>query len=137
MSWWDKLSPDELSFCQQAVATYKAFSEAIWHGDQYRLADPWTSDVASVMYVDSTKKSAILFNYLVSDRYDAGSNNRPVALKGLDASKMYMVSEINLYPGTKPTVSTAVYSGNFLMTVGINPGVREGRTSVVIEVMEK
>jgi alpha-galactosidase len=133
----DKLAPDELTFCQQAVTTYKYYSEAIWHGDQYRLADPWTSDVASIMYVDTTKKSAILFNYLISDRYAAGSKNRPVVLKGLDPGKMYTISEINLFPGTKPAIKTAVYSGDFLMTVGVNPGVREGRTSVVIGIREK
>jgi len=131
-----KLKPDELAFCQQAVKTYKQFSKAIWHGDQYRLQDPRDNDVASIMYVDTLKGSAIMFNYLVNTRYGAGTN-LPIRLKGLDPDKIYTISEVNLYPGTKSTVPNTTYTGKFLMTVGINPDVREGRESVLIGVVEK
>jgi alpha-galactosidase len=47
------------------------------------------------------------------------------------------VKEINLYPGTESSLqSTSVYSGNFLMTVGINPDVDLERASVLLEVNE-
>ncbi|MDB5016609.1 MAG: rafA [Mucilaginibacter sp.] len=128
-----KLKPDELAFCQQAVKTYKEYSEAIWHGNQYRLQDPQDNDVASIMYVDSSKNSAIMFNYLVNNRYATGSK-LPIRLKGLQPDRMYTVSEVNLYPGNRSTIVNAVYSGQFLMTVGINPDVRESRTSVLIAV---
>ncbi len=131
-----KLKPDELAFCQQAVSTYKQFSEAIWHGDQYRLQDPRENDVASIMYVDSTKTKAIMFNYLVNYRYDAGTK-LPIRLKGLDPDKTYTVSEVNLFPGTRSSFGSATYSGKFLMTIGINPDVRDGRASVLIGVEEK
>jgi len=131
-----KLKPDELTFCQQAVSTYKQFSEAIWHGDQYRLQDPRENDVASIMYVDSAKTKAIMFNYLVNYRYDAGTK-LPIRLKGLDPDKIYSVSEVNLFPGTRSSFGSATYSGKFLMTVGINPDVRDGRASVLIGVEEK
>jgi alpha-galactosidase len=126
-----KLKPDELAFCQQAVKTYKAFSEAIWHGNQYRLQDPWTNDVASLMYVDTTQTTAIMFNYLVNNRYAAGSK-LPIRLKGLNPDKNYSVNEVNLFPGIRSTIADGVFSGRFLMTVGINPDVHEGRTSVLI-----
>jgi len=128
-----KLKPDELAFCQQAVKIYKAFSEAIWHGDQYRLQDPWSNDVASLMYVDSNQNNAIMFNYLVNNRYAAGSK-LPIKLKGLNPDKSYAVSEVNLFPGNPSSITNGVYSGKFLMTVGINPDVRDGRTSVLIAV---
>lgn len=131
-----KLKPDELAFCRQAVKTYKDFSEAIWHGDQYRLQDPWTNDVASLVYIDKNKNSAIMFNYLVNNRYAAGSK-LPIRLKGLDPNKNYVINEINLYPGTHSSLAEGTFSGSFLMNVGINPDVREGRTSVVIAVVEK
>jgi alpha-galactosidase len=83
-----KLKPQELEFCQSAVKTYKQYSEAIWHGDQYRLQSPWDNDVASVMYVDQAKSSAIMFNYLVNNRYAAGTHF-PILLKGLDPDKKY------------------------------------------------
>jgi len=128
-----KLKPEELAFCRQAVKTYKENSEAIWHGDQYRLQDPWTNDVASLMYVDTTQNTAIMFNYLVNNRYTAGSK-LPIRLKGLNPDKNYAVSEVNLFPGTRSTIPDGVFSGRFLMTVGINPDVREGRTSVLIAI---
>jgi alpha-galactosidase len=131
-----KLKPDELAFCQGAVKTYKQFSEAIWHGDQYRLQSPWDNDVASVMYVDRAKNNAIMFNYLVNTRYGAGTH-LPIRLNGLDSDKSYTISEVNLLPGTKSSIANATYTGKFLMTIGINPDVHEGRTSVLIGVQEK
>ncbi|BAU52279.1 alpha-galactosidase [Mucilaginibacter gotjawali] len=131
-----KLKPDELEFCQDAVKTYKEFSEAIWHGDQYRLQDPMENDVASIMYVDTTKTNAIMFNYLVNNRYAAGSK-LPIKLKGLNPDKNYAISEVNLFPGTQSSITNAIYSGKFLMTVGINPDVKDGRTSVLIGVKEQ
>ncbi|HTH83682.1 MAG TPA: alpha-galactosidase [Mucilaginibacter sp.] len=130
-----KLQPDELIFCQNAVKTYKQFTNAIWHGDQYRLQDPWTNDVAALVYVDTTQSKAIMFNYLVNSRYHIYSN-RPIRLKGLQPDKNYVVSEVNLMPGVKSSFTNATYSGKFLMTVGINPVVTDKRTSVVIAVEE-
>jgi alpha-galactosidase len=131
-----KLQPDELAYCQNALKVYQQYSNAIWHGSQYRLQDPWHSDLASVMNVDEAKNKAIVFNYLVNNRYQAGSH-LPIRLKGLQADKTYTVSEVNLFPGTKSTIATATYTGNFLMTVGINPDVRQGRTSVILAVEGK
>ncbi len=130
-----KLKPDELAFCQNAVATYKQFSDEIWHGDQYRLQNPRENDVASIMYVNPAKTSAIMFNYLVSTRYNAGSS--AIKLKGLNPDKMYTLSELNVFPGRRSTIAGTAYSGKFLMTVGVNPDVRDGRASVLIAVKEK
>ena len=131
-----KLSETDLQFCQQAVATYKLFSDIVWHGNQYRLVSPWDNDIAAVMYVADDKSDAIVFNYLVNNRYGAGSLS-PVRLKGLDASKKYSVKEINLYPGTKSTLDgTKEYSGDYLMTIGINPDVNARRSSVILDVEE-
>jgi len=130
-----KLKPDELAYCKQAISIYKQFSEVIWHGDQYRLQDPWGNDFAAIVYVDQDKSKAIMFNYLVNNRYDAGSK-MPVKLKGLQPDKNYAVKEINLFPGSKSTIKPATYTGNFLMKVGINPDVRDNRNSVIIAAEE-
>jgi alpha-galactosidase len=76
-----------------------------------------------------------MFNYLVNNRYAAGSK-LPIKLKGLDPDKMYAVEEVNLFPGTKSTIANVFYDGKFLMTVGINPDVNSERTSVLIGVRE-
>lgn len=131
-----QLPEKDLQFCQQAVALYKQKSDIIWHGNQYRLVNPWENDFASLMYLDEAKSNGVMFNYLVKNRYRAGSTS-PVKLKGLDQNKQYRVQEINLYPGTKSSLpQDAVYSGDYLMTIGINPDVRDRRASVILEIKE-
>jgi len=129
-----KLSEKDFRFCREALDTYNTIKQTVWQGDLFRLVDPYSGNVASLMYVDVNKNSAVMFNYLVGNRYGA-SSALPVKLKGLDAKKMYKVSEINLYPDTKSSLQTSKsYSGDFLMTVGINPDVKAGRASVVLKI---
>ncbi|HEK22348.1 MULTISPECIES: alpha-galactosidase [unclassified Mucilaginibacter] len=129
-----KLNPRDLQFCKDAVNTYNTIKPIIWHGDQYRLSDPQIDNVASVMYVDNLKNSTVMFNYLVNNRFDAGSK-APILLKGLDPARKYTVKEINLYPGAKSNLNfEAVYTGDFLMKIGINPNVDARRSSVVIQI---
>ena len=130
----DKLSPNDLKFSQDAVKIYNSIKQTVWQGDQYRLSDPREESVAALMYIDSVKSSAVIFNYLVNYRYGEGSK-LPIRLKGLDPQKKYQLTEINLYPGTKSVLdSSTVYTGDFLMKIGYNPQVNADRTSVVIQV---
>lgn len=127
------LNEKDLQFCQQAIKNFNSFKSVIWQGDQYRLQSPWNNDVAAVGYIDGSKNKGILFNYLVNNRYGAGSK-LPIRLKGLDPQKKYTLKEINLYPGEQSSINNdKVYTGEFLMKVGYNPDVRQGRNSVVIE----
>ncbi|GAB3934688.1 alpha-galactosidase [Mucilaginibacter myungsuensis] len=129
-----KLPAKDLEFCQSAIKNYNSLKDVIWHGDQYRLADPTAGDVASVLYVDAAKSSTVMFNYLVNNRYDSG-NKSPIRLKGLDAGKRYKVTEINLYPGNNSALQQGkIYSGDFLMSIGVDPQVRKDRESVILEV---
>jgi len=131
------LSADDLKFAQQSVANYKSFSNVVWHGDQYRLVDPYENDFMSIMYIDNAKNKAIMFNYLVNFRFSLGATIEPVKFKGLDANKKYSVKEINLYPGINSRInSSQTFSGDYLMTVGFNPDVDTRRTSVILEIDE-
>ncbi|HWK07405.1 MAG TPA: alpha-galactosidase [Puia sp.] len=128
-----RLNPPDLEYCQNAIKTYNTVKAIVWQGDQYRLSDPVTSSIASVLYLDSVKTSGVIFNYLVNNRYGAGSK-LPIRLKGLDPAKKYRLSEIDLYPGTHSTIDAGkAYSGDFLMNIGFNPDVHAGRTSVVLK----
>jgi alpha-galactosidase len=132
----NKLSPIDLQFCQNAVKTYDSIKSVIWHGDLYRLADPHENQYASLMYVNENKDKAVMFNYLVSNRYGNGTLS-PIKLKGLDAGKRYSVREINVYPGSRTAIPRgATYSGDYLMKVGFNPGVNAYRSSVIAEIEE-
>jgi alpha-galactosidase len=133
----DDLTDADMQFCKRAVSNYNSFKNTVWHGDLYRLVSPYENEIAALMYVASDKSKAIVFNYLVNNRQNVKVTERPVKLNGLDANKQYTVKEINLYPGTTtPIDSSKVYSGDFLMKVGINPDIDMKRTSVVLEVYE-
>ncbi|GEO04016.1 alpha-galactosidase [Adhaeribacter aerolatus] len=131
-----KLEPKELQFCQDAIKTYNSIKDVVWHGDLFRLASPREHDYASLMYVNEAKNRAVLFNYMVGSRYGAGTDS-PIKLKGLNPDKKYKLKELNLYPETRtPIKEDAVYSGDYLMTVGFNPLLNTRRTSVILELTQ-
>jgi alpha-galactosidase len=131
-----KLENKDLLFCQQAIKTFNSVKQTIWQGDQYRLSDPHTENIASIMYVNERMDAAVMFNYLVGNRQDAGSH-LPILLKGLDSKKKYRIAEINLYPDSKSSIDPeTLYSGEFLMTIGFNPKVNASRPSVVLQIRE-
>ena len=131
-----KLPAQDLEFCQGAIRTYNSVKQIIWQGDQYRLADPLTNSVASILYLNEAKSSGIVFNYLVNNRYGAGSRS-PIRMQGLDASRKYRIKEINLYPGASSSIDAGkIVTGDFLMKIGFNPDVNSGRTSVVLQLEE-
>lgn len=130
------LPANDLQFCKEAISTFNSMKDVIWHGDQYRLADPRSGSIASIMYINDRRTEGIIFNYLVNNRYDEGSK-LPILLKGLDPAKKYRIEEVNLYPGTSSSLNaTAMYTGDFLMKIGFNPDVRAARTSVVLKISE-
>ena len=129
----NELNDTDMSFCQQALKNYDDFKHVIWHGNMYRLASPYENDIASLMYVNTDKTKAVMFNYLTNWRYVGEPSLRPVILKGLDPNKQYKIKEINLYGNQQtPIDNTKSYSGDFLMKAGFNPLVNLSRTSVIL-----
>lgn len=130
----NELTKNDLLFTQNAIKTYNGLKDIIWHGQQYRLQDPYENDVASICYANDGKDKIVVFNYYMSTR-NSSKQAIPIKLKGLDNNKKYKIDEINLYPGTKsPINSLKTYSGDFLMNIGFNPEVNDRRTSVVLTV---
>ena len=114
------LSAEELDYCQTAVANWKRLQPAIMDGDQYRLVSPYESNHMALNYVSKDKNKAVLFAYDIHPRFQEKLIS--VKLQGLDPNKMYKVEEINLMPDTDSTLkaNNKVYSGDFLMKVGID-----------------
>ena len=132
-----KLNENDKLFCKQAITNYNSFKDIVWHGDMFRLVNPHENDIAALMYVNPEKSKAIVFNYLVNNRFSITATERPVVLNGLNPKKKYTVKEINLYPGVASTLpSDKVFTGDFLMKVGFNPNVTLQRTSVLLEINE-
>ena len=133
----DKLDEKELLFSQNALKNYSNLKETIWKGDLYRLINPFGNQMAAVEYVKKDKSQAVMFNYLIENRFDMNSLIPDIKLKGLDPEKKYSIKEINVFPGTKSSIDEKmVYSGDYLMKIGINPAINHQRTSVVLEINE-
>lgn len=128
------LKPDELQFCQQAVSNYKSLSPVIWQGDLYRLISPYDESRAVLMYVSQDKSKSVVFSYTLHPLTDP--NYSLVRLEGLDPLKKYKVEEINIMPQAKNTFEASgnVFSGDFLMKVGVKVSSAKQESSVVLEI---
>lgn len=128
------LKENELKFCQDAVANYKRLSPTIWQGDLYRLVSPYEDTRAVLMYVNENKTQSVLFSYTLHPLTDP--NYGLVRLEGLDAKKRYKVNEINVMPQGRSTFEESgnVYSGDFLMKIGLKVSSSRQENSVVLEI---
>ena len=128
--------PDELQFSQTVLRKYNDVKEIIYHGDLYRLRSPYglNSEIVSLIYVNENQDQAIWFSYLISQRYQAGSNG-PIRLKGLNPKKKYDIEELNVYDSSM-IISRKSLSGSYLMIYGFDPLVDTQRPSVVLQLIE-
>lgn len=129
------MKADELTYCQEAVANYKRLKPVILDGDQYRLVSPYDGNHMAVMYTAPDASKSVLFTYDIHPRF--GEKLLPVKLRGLDAQKMYRVKEINLMPGRKSNLSgnEKIFSGDYLMKIGLNAFTTSQTNSRVIELV--
>nr|WP_294780274.1 alpha-galactosidase [uncultured Flavobacterium sp.] len=128
------LKAEELKYCQDAVANYKRLSTTIGQGDLYRLVSPYKDSRAVLMYVNENKTKSVLFSYTLHPLTDP--NYGLVKLNGLDPAKKYLVKEINLMPKAKNTFeeSDTIFSGDFLMKIGLKVSSSRQESSVVLEI---
>lgn len=130
----DRLSPDEIRFCQESIVNWKRLSPVLMDGDVYRLVSPYEGNHASVLSVAKDSSHAVLFAYdilplLMETLY-------PVHLQGLDPERMYMVQEINMMPGQGSSLESdrKTFSGDYLMKVGLDVFSNSPYSSRVIEI---
>lgn len=128
-----ELSADELTYCQTAVANWKRLQNAIMDGVQYRLVSPYEGNHMALNYVSKDTDKAVLFAYDIHPRYQ--EKLMAVKLQGFDPNKQYKVEEINLMPSAKSRLAAngKIYSGDYLMKVGLNALTNSPTRSHVIE----
>lgn len=131
----EDMNNSEQQFCRQAVGNYNQLKPVILEGDLYRLVSPYGSNHTSTMYVGKDKRNAVVFAFDIHPRY--GEKRLPVRLQGLDKNKKYRVKEINMMPGANSSLqgNGQVYSGEYLMTVGVNMFTGQQLNSRVIQVV--
>jgi len=132
----NEMSQADQQYCKEAVANFKRLSDVILDGDQYRLASPYESEHAAVMYANESANKAVLFAFDMYPRY--AEMMQPLRLQGLKKDARYELKEINLVPGTKSRLECngRTFSGEFLMNVGIPVFSSRPTNSHVIEITE-
>lgn len=131
----EDMNSNDQQFCRQAVNNYNQLKPVILEGDLYRLVSPYEGNHTSSMYVSKNKQSAVVFSFDIHPRY--AEKSLPVRLQGLEKDRKYRVKEINLMPDTNSSLSgnDQVYSGEYLMNVGLNLFTTQQLNSRVIQVI--
>jgi alpha-galactosidase len=129
------MKPEDMEYCQQAIANYNRLKPIILDGNQYRLVSPYESNHTVVMYSDEAKDKAVVFAYNIFPQVN--ETMLPVKLQGLDVNKRYRIKEINMMPHTKSdlSINDKVYSGDYLMKVGIDILKSDRMKSNVLELI--
>jgi alpha-galactosidase len=133
----NELTAKELKFSQDAISNYKRLSDIIWHGDLFRLVSPYDQNRASLMYVNSDKSRAVLFEYTLNSRF--GETFGRIKLQGLDPARTYKITEINVTDESRrngQTENGKSYTGEYLMNIGLNAGSDAPLTSAVYEIID-
>ncbi len=131
------LSNDDRQYCREAIKEYKRLKEVVWSPNLYRLVSPYEGQHCVVQRVDDSKGKSVVFAYDIHPRY--GETILPTRLMGLDAEAKYRVKEICLMPGKQSWLpcNDKVYTGDYLMKVGIKVTSTNDLASHIIEVMKE
>lgn len=132
----NEMKPEEQEYCYNAVKNFNRLQPVILDGDLYRLASPYESNHAALMYSTELKDKAVLFAFDIYPRY--AELLQPVRLQGLNPSAQYKMEEVNLIPGTKSQLSCngKTYSGDYLMKVGVTLFSSNKTVSHIIEITQ-
>ena len=147
------LSAIELRYVQEAIKNWNRLKPVILDGTQYRLVSPYEYNHTATNYVSADKRHAVLFAFDIYPRF--AEKVHKVKLQGLDPHQQYRIIEINRMPRTNAkgevvVYSSAVpdeddtsrwaqdgkvYSGDYLMKVGLDAFTANQLHSRVIELV--
>ncbi|MDR1336284.1 MAG: alpha-galactosidase, partial [Tannerella sp.] len=132
-----QMTEKEYAFSRNAIRTYKEIRHTILTGDLYRLLSPYKNNRTAYMYVSDSRREAIVFNFLI--RKEVYPKPATVVLQGLDPGKKYTLKEINKDPDSQSRFTKyegKTFSGEYLMTVGLNFALYNEMESTVIRLNE-
>jgi len=127
------MSEQDIQYAQQAVKNYNRLKPVIMEGDLFRLVSPYEGQHAASLYATADRAHAVLFTFDVHPRF--GEQRHNVVLRGLDPDRHYRIQEINLMPGQDTWVHDRTYSGDYLMTIGLDLFTGNQLNSRVVELV--
>jgi alpha-galactosidase len=113
-----ELSPEQMEEARMHIEHYKEIRHIVQDGDLYRLRSPRRHRVAAFQYVTEDASESVVFLFSLLRGF--GEPEPPIRLRGLDARSTYQLD------------GQETRSGDFLMSVGIEPGLRGDLKSRVI-----
>ena len=131
------LNGDDYDFAKKGIECYKTIRPIVQFGDLYRLISPYDENGwASLMYVSKDKIQAVFFAY--SLKYHGRTTYFETKMNGLDPDKKYKVTEINTRQGHSSFIgNNKIYSGDYLMKVGVSLNIGNPFDSSVLLVSEQ
>lgn len=132
----NSMSDADRQYCKQAINLYNSLKPVIYSPLLYRLYSPYEGQHCAFMRVSEDQSHALLFAYDIHPRYNRC--HLPVRLQGLDAVSHYQVREISLMPGetSKLPDNGNVYTGDYLMKVGLKVFAKKHCVSHIIEIVK-
>ncbi len=126
------MTDKELEFSKSAISLYKEIRPLVQFGDLYRILSPYENRrLASLNYVDKEKRSAVFFAYYLEKKV---REQHPLfKLEGLNPNFNYLVTEVNKNGRNHFVGENKVYSGSFLIEVGIPLNLSDEYDSTVIK----
>ena len=112
------MTEGERAFASRCIESYKKYRDLVFTGEQYRLGDPWNTDLYGLVYVSEDKSRAVFFAY--STTFRSRTLEAPVLrLQGLDPSRTYKVTELNT-ENSYWWGNGGRYKGGYLMSEGLD-----------------
>ena len=131
------LSKDELSYCRETIKEYNRLKPLIFSPNLYRLISPYKTKHCILERVSDDKNHVLLFSYDIHPEFN--KQILPTKLEGLNPNSNYLIKEICLMPNTtsKFDFNNKIYSGDFLMKIGIKTLSCEDMNSHIIELTKQ
>ncbi|MCR5130903.1 MAG: alpha-galactosidase [Prevotella sp.] len=128
-----QMTDQERQQCTRAFADYKELRNTVQTGNLYRLISPYDrGGLSSIMFVDDNRDHAVLFVYKTDNYCDQPLPR--LRLAGLDPARQYTLTERNVRIDQKPcALSGKTFTGEFLMSVGLELPLRDDYASRVFE----
>lgn len=128
-----KWTPQEREVAKSKIALYKTIRPIVQQGTLFELVSPYQHNRCALQYNSTDNKEAVLFCYNMaaylpgSQFEDRGSS--VLKLQGLDLHKNYLIKKA----GNSKDAGT-VYTGNFLMNVGMTWPIKEAYKSQIFTI---
>lgn len=130
-----ELDEKELEFTKKAIEIYKKIRPVIQLGDLFQIHSPYQEGKwSSCVYVSKNKKEAVFFAFSLD--YHLRTITPVFKLKGLDANKKYKITELNHIGQSVFGNNNEVFTGDYLMNVGVNLKLHKRGQSAVFSVNE-